>query len=44
MGAATFAWTVKSEEEEKSAFKAGFDTVIFEGYIPGGAAEKKEEK
>ncbi len=34
MGAATFAWTVKSEEEEKEAFKNGFDTVIFEGYIP----------
>ena len=34
MGAATFAWTVKSEEEEKEALKAGFDTVIFEGYIP----------
>ncbi len=34
MGAATFAWTVRSEEEEKEAFKAGFDTVIFEGYTP----------
>ena len=34
MGAATFAWTVKSEEEEKQAFNNGFDTVIFEGYIP----------
>ncbi len=34
MGAATFAWTVKSPEEEKEALKAGFDTVIFEGYIP----------
>jgi glycerophosphoryl diester phosphodiesterase len=34
MGAATFAWTVKSEEEEKEALNAGFDTVIFEGYIP----------
>ncbi len=34
MGAATFAWTVNSEEEEKAAFAAGFDTVIFEGYKP----------
>ena len=29
-----FAWTVRSEEEEKEALNAGFDTVIFEGYIP----------
>ena len=34
MGAATFAWTVRSVEEEKEALKNGFDTVIFEGYIP----------
>ncbi len=39
MGAATFAWTVKSEEEEKKAFRDGFDTVIFEGYVPGEKAE-----
>ncbi len=42
MGASTMAWTVLSEEDEKMAFKAGFDTVIFEGYIPG--EEKAEEK
>ena len=40
MGAATFAWTVRSEEEERKAFVNGFDTVIFEGYIPG---EKKKD-
>ena len=34
LGASTFAWTVRSAEEEKEALKAGFDTVIFEGYIP----------
>ena len=28
------AWTVKSEEEEMSVIGHGFDTVIFEGYIP----------
>ncbi len=30
----SFAWTVKSEEEEKRALANGFDSVIFEGYIP----------
>lgn len=30
----TFAWTVKSREEEIEARKCGFDTVIFENYIP----------
>ena len=29
-----FAWTIKSEDEEKKAISDGFDTVIFEGYIP----------
>lgn len=33
-GAATFAWTVRSKEEERLARRHGFDTVIFEGYIP----------
>ena len=28
------AWTVKSQEEEAAAISHGFDTVIFEGYIP----------
>ncbi len=42
MGAATFAWTVRSEEEEKAAFKAGFDTVIFENYIPGSKQKEDE--
>ena len=33
-GAVTFAWTVKSREDEALARRHGFDTVIFEGYIP----------
>lgn len=28
------AWTVESKEEEARAYEDGFDTVIFEGYIP----------
>lgn len=31
---ATFAWTVRSGEEEEEYRKCGFDTVIFEGYLP----------
>ena len=34
MGAVTVAWTVKSAEDEAAAYKNGFDTVIFEGYLP----------
>ena len=34
MGAVTFAWTVKSAEDEKKAYKDGFDSIIFEGYLP----------
>ena len=30
----TLAWTVRSEEEERTAKKNGFDGIIFEGYIP----------
>ena len=30
----TVAWTVRSEEEEKKAYQNGFDSVIFENYIP----------
>ncbi len=30
----TVAWTVTSAEEEKAAYENGFDSVIFEGYIP----------
>lgn len=33
-GTALIAWTVKSVEEEREAISHGFDTVIFEGYIP----------
>lgn len=33
-GAATLAWTVTSIEEENAAYKNGFDSVIFENYIP----------
>ena len=28
------AWTIKSQQEENEAIGHGFDTVIFEGYIP----------
>lgn len=34
MGAVTFAWTVRSAEEEKQAIKNGFDSIIFENYLP----------
>ena len=34
LGATTMAWTVRSEKEEKLAYKHGFDTIIFENYIP----------
>ena len=27
-------WTVKSPDEEREAYERGFDTVIFEGYVP----------
>ncbi len=33
-GAPRFAWTVRSAEEERDAYKRGFDSVIFENYIP----------
>lgn len=33
-GAVTFAWTVKSAEEEAAARAHGFDGIIFEGYLP----------
>lgn len=33
-GVITFAWTVRSAEEEKAAKENGFDSVIFENYIP----------
>lgn len=33
-GAATFAWTVRSKEEETAAYENGFNTVIFENYTP----------
>ena len=29
------AWTVRSEDEERKALGDGFDTVIFDNYIPG---------
>lgn len=29
-----FAWTARSPEEEDNAISSGYDTVIFEGYIP----------
>lgn len=33
-GVTTYAWTVRSPEEEKEAKRRGFDSVIFENYIP----------
>jgi glycerophosphoryl diester phosphodiesterase len=33
-GTPLFTWTVKSQAEENAAYEHGFDTVIFEGYIP----------
>lgn len=46
----TIAWTVRSAEEEKTAYENGFDGVIFEGYMPDGtvapggqAADHKEK-
>lgn len=33
-GTPTVAWTVRSEEEEKTARAVGFNSVIFEGYLP----------
>lgn len=30
----TFAWTIKSKAEEEDAYRNGFTTVIFEGYLP----------
>ena len=34
LGTPLIAWTIRSEEEEAQAISHGFDTVIFEGYIP----------
>jgi glycerophosphoryl diester phosphodiesterase len=34
LGARTVAWTVRSKEEELAAYEHGFDTIIFENYIP----------
>ena len=36
LGGRTFAWTIRSEAEEMLAYEHGFDTIIFENYIPGG--------
>lgn len=41
-GSVTLAWTVRSAEEEAAAYAAGFDGIIFEGYLPEGTV--KEEK
>ena len=35
-GTALITWTVKSQDEEREAIAHGFDTVIFENYIPEG--------
>ena len=34
-GTPLITWTIKSQEEENEAISHGFDTVIFENYIPG---------
>ena len=34
IGTPLFAWTVRSEEEEIKAVSDGFDSIIFEGYVP----------
>ena len=34
-GTPLITWTIKSQEEESEAISHGFDTVIFENYIPG---------
>ena len=41
LGARTIAWTVRSEEEEMAAYDHGFDSVIFENYIPKKYEQKK---
>lgn len=33
-GVTTFAWTIRSADEEAMAYRHGFDGVIFEGYVP----------
>lgn len=33
-GTPLLTWTIKSQKEEEAAISHGFDTVIFEGYIP----------
>ena len=33
-GVPTFAWTVRSREEEVKAYNNGFDAIIFENYLP----------
>ena len=30
----SFAWTVRSEQEEREAYENGFDSIIFENYLP----------
>lgn len=36
-----FAWTVRTEREERAAYENGFFGVIFEGYTPDGADAPK---
>lgn len=33
-GVTTFAWTIRSADEEAMAYRHGFDGVIFENYVP----------
>ena len=40
----TFAWTVRSEEEEILAYKNGFDGIIFENYLPEKSNKGKNNK
>lgn len=41
LGARTIAWTVRSEAEEMAAYDHGFESVIFENYIPKKYEQKK---
>ena len=40
----TAAWTTRSPEEECEALACGFDTVIFENYLPASATVTEAER
>ena len=41
-GVPTFAWTVRSAEEEKASLEHGFDNVIFENYLKDNKEEEQK--